>query len=308
MSIFSGNNKKIYSSILFVLVLAFVFYYIFESFHDLSAHLHSINYTSLALSFFFTLIAYLLSLFVWIDLAKAFGLKAPFVSAARAWSLSQLGKYIPGRAGLILVRLEAYENHPKRTVAVATFVEFTAAFIASCLLVLFSIFFLENIIPCYLRIMALIFSLFLLILLHPKLLKPVTNALLKFFQREPIVNFPSFGLILKFVFINFLIGIPYGLGLFYALDCFSAIDFKFIIPITGIYYAASLVGLASLFAPAGLGVREGIIFLLLPAIIAKGVVIAGTIMIRIISVAVEISLALFFYFLTAKFFNLRSQR
>ena len=295
MSIFSGNNKKIYSSILFILVLAFVFYYIFDSFQDLSAHLHSINYESLALSFFFTLIAYLLSLLVWIDLAKAFGLKAPFVSAARAWSFSQLGKYIPGRAGLILVRLDAYGNHPKRTVAVATFVEFITAFIASCLLVLFSIFFLENIIPYYLKIIALIFSLFLLILLHPKLLKPITNALLIIFKREPIADFPSFGLILKFVLINFLIGIPYGLGLFYSMHCFSDIDFRLIIPITGIYYAASLVGLAALFAPAGLGVREGIIFLLLPAIIAKSIVIAGTIMIRIVSVAVEISLALFFY-------------
>lgn len=299
MNIFSVNNKKIYSSILFVIVLAFVFYYIFGSFQDLSAHLHKIDYKSLALSFFFTMLAYLLSLLVWIDLAKAFGLKAPFISAARAWSFSQLGKYIPGRAGLILVRLDAYKNHPKRTVAVATFVEFIAAFIASCLLVLFSILFLENLIPNYLKIMALILSLFLLILLHPKLVKPLTNFLLTIVKREPIADFPSFGLILKFVLINFLIGIPYGLGLFYSMNCFAEIDFKFIIPITGIYYAASLVGLAALFAPAGLGVREGIIFLLLPAIIAKGVVIAGTIMIRIVSVAVEISLALFFYLLTA---------
>lgn len=294
MDLFSKNNKKIYSRILFIAVLAFVLYYIAGSFRDLLTHLQQINYTSLVLSFFFTLIAYLLSLFVWIDLAAAFGLKASFMAAARAWSCSQLGKYIPGRAGLILVRLDAYENHPKRTVAVATVVEFIAAFIASCLLILFSIFFMENMIPGYLRIIATLLSLFLLVLLHPKLLKPLTNILLIFFKREPIEDFPSFGLILKFVFINLLIGIPYGLGLFYSMDCFAALSFNYLIPMIGIYYAASLAGIAALFAPAGLGVREGIIFLILPALIAKGVVIAGTIMIRIVSIAVEICLALFF--------------
>ena len=296
MELFSKNNNKIYSRILFIIVIAFVSYYIVESFHDLSAHIQQINYLSLFLSFFFTLIAYLLSLFIWIEIAASFGLKASFISAARAWSFSQLGKYIPGKAGLILIRLDAYENHPKRTVAVAILVEFIAAFIASCLLILFSIFFMKNIMPEYLRITAALLSLFLLFFLHPKLLKPLTNILLIFFKREPIEDFPSFGLILKFVLINILIGIPYGLGLFYSMNCFADISFSYLIPIIGIYYAASLAGIAALFAPAGLGVREGIIFLILPAIIAKGVVIAGTIMIRIISIAVEICLALFFYF------------
>jgi hypothetical protein len=300
MELFSKNNKKIYSRILFIVVLAFVLYYIVKSFHDLSAHIQQINYISLFLSFFFTLIAYLLSLFIWIDIAASFGLKASFISAARAWSFSQLGKYIPGKAGLILIRLDAYENHPKRTVAVAILVEFIAAFIASCLLILFSIFFMKNIMPEYLRIIAALLSIFLLVLLHPKLLKPLTNILLIFFKREPIEDFPSFGLILKFVSINMLIGIPYGLGLFYSMDCFADLNFNYLIPMIGIYYAASLAGIAALFAPAGLGVREGIIFLILPTIIAKGVVIAGTIMIRIVSIAVEICLALFFYFYPQK--------
>ncbi|MFZ3105011.1 MAG: lysylphosphatidylglycerol synthase domain-containing protein [Smithella sp.] len=297
MDFFSkSNNNKIYSRILFIIVLAFVLFYIIRSFQDLSSYIQQINYTSLFLSFFFTLIAYLLSLFIWIDIAAAFGLKASFMSAARAWSLSQLGKYIPGKAGLILVRLDAYESYPRRTVAVATVVEFLAAFIASCLLILFSMFFMKNMIPEYLRITAALLSLFLLVLLHPKLLKYLTNILLTFFKRDPIEDFPSFGLILKFVFINLLIGIPYGLGMFYSMDCFADLSFNYLIPMTGIYYAASLAGIAALFAPAGLGVREGIIFLILPAFIAKGVVIAGTIMIRIVSIVVEICLALFFYF------------
>ncbi len=300
MNLFSEKKRKTYSRILFIAVLAFVFYYILKSFNDIKDHLHQINYLSIVLSFFFTLIAYLLALFVWIRLIAAFGLKPDFISEAKAWSVSQLGKYMPGKAGVLLVRLDANENHPNKTVALATLIEFITAFIASCLLILFSIFFLGNAVPGYFKICAMISSLILLIFLHPKLLEPLTNAGLKLFNHEPIQQFPSFGLILKFVLINFLIGIPYGLGLYFSMNCFADINFSYIIPITGVYYIASLVGMAALFAPAGIGVREGVIFLVLPKLIAKQVVVAGTIMIRIISLAVEITLALFFYFLNSR--------
>ena len=71
-------------------------------------------------------------------------------------------------------------------------------------------------------------------------------------------------------------------------------------PIIGIYDAASLAGMAALFAPATIGVREVVIFLALPAMIAKVFVIAETVMIRIVTIIVEILLALFFYFLSLK--------
>jgi glycosyltransferase 2 family protein len=300
MKFLSEKAAKIYSRILFVAVLVFVSYYIFKSFSDIQGHLHQIKYTSIVLSFFFTLIAYLLSLLVWIRLIAAFGLKSDFISEAKAWSVSQLGKYMPGKAGVLLVRLDANKNNSKKTVVMATLIEFITAFIASCLLILISILFLGEAIPYYFKIIALICSVLLLIFLHPKLLKPLTNTLLKYFNHEPMQTFPSFALILKFVLINILIGIPYGLGLYFSMNCFADVNFAYIVPITGVYYLASLVGIAALFAPAGIGVREGMIFLVLPALIAKQVVIAGTIMIRIISIAVELSLALFFYYLNFK--------
>lgn len=300
MKFFSEKAGKIYSRILFIAVLAFVLYYILKSVSDIQSHLHQINYESIFLSYFFTLAAYILALFVWIGLVDAFGLKVDFISEAKAWSVSQLGKYMPGKAGVLLVRLDANKNHSKKSIALATLVEFITGFIASCLLILFSIFFLGDVIPCYLKIFAAIWAALLLIFLHPGILKPLTNAVLKFFNREPIVVFPSFALILRFVFMNILIGIPYGLGLYFSMDSFADINFAYVIPITGVYYIATLVGMAALFAPAGIGVREGIIFLVLPALIVKDVVIAGTIMIRIISIAVEFSLVLFFYLLNSR--------
>jgi hypothetical protein len=47
------RNKNAYSRVLFILILAFLCYYIYGSVNELPLHLHKINYTSLALSFFY---------------------------------------------------------------------------------------------------------------------------------------------------------------------------------------------------------------------------------------------------------------
>ena len=67
--------------------------------------------------------------------------------------------------------------------------------------------------------------------------------------------------------------------------------------ITSVYYIASLIGVAAIFAPAGIGVREGIVFLILPALISKPVVIFATILTRIIVTITEIFLASSFFLL-----------
>jgi len=91
-----------------------------------------------------------------------------------------------------------------------------------------------------------------------------------------------------------LVGLPYGLGLFFAYNCFYPLDWNYFLVITGVYYAAALIGVAAIFAPAGIGVREGIVFLVLPALIAKPAVIYATVLTRVIITLIEIFLAVFF--------------
>ncbi len=197
----------------------------------------------------------------------------------------------PVKLDSLLIRMDIHSGVPKRVIAVATGVEFIAAMASACLLVLISIVFIPEWPSSSLRWIALSLACLFVIILYPPILKTLTNWAFRLLKREPLNDMPSFGLLLKLVGVNILVGLPYGLGLFFAFNCFYPIGWNYFLIITAVYYAAALIGVAAIFAPAGIGVREGIVFLILPALIAKPVVIFATILTRIIITIAEIFLA-----------------
>jgi uncharacterized membrane protein YbhN (UPF0104 family) len=293
----SSPGKLWYSRILFIIVLSGVFYYIYNAVNDLAGFDYQINWAYLFLSFFFTVLAYLIHLTIWIYLARSFGIKFSFLSAANAWSLSQLGKYVPGKIGLLLIRMDIHSEVSKSKIAVATGVEFITTMTASCLLVLLSVAFIPELVSDYMRWVALSVALIFLLILYPPVLQKFSNLAFRLIKRTPLNELPSYGFLLKLVGANMLVGLPYGLGLFFAFNCFYSIGWNYFLIITSVYYIASLIGVAAIFAPAGIGVREGIVFLILPALISKPVVIFATILTRIIVTITEIFLASSFFLL-----------
>lgn len=293
----NSSFKRWYSRILFILVLFAVIYYIFNALNDFTRFNYELNFGYLFLSFIFTVIAYLIQLIIWFFLAHSFGMKFSFLSAAKAWSLSQLGKYVPGKIGLLLIRMDVHSDVPKSTIAIATGVEFITTMAASCFLVLISIIFIPEIASNLIRWICMSLAFIFLVILYPPILQKLSNLGFRLIRREPLNELPSYGFLLKLVGANMLIGLPYGLGLFFAFKCFYSISWNYFLIITSVYYAASLLGVAAIFAPAGIGVREGIVFLILPALISKPVVIFATLLTRIIITITEIFLASFFFLL-----------
>ncbi len=291
----TSRGKRWYSRILFIAVLSGVLLYIYKATGNLSGFDYHLNWTYLSLSFIFTVLAYLVQLMIWLYLARSFGIKLSFLAAANAWSLSQLGKYVPGKIGILLIRMDIHSDVPKRTIAVATGVEFVTTMAASCLLVLISIAFIPEWIPPFIRWVSLGMVCIFLIILYPPILKKITDMAFRLIKREPLTSLPSYGFLLKLVGINMLVCLPYGLGLFFAFNCFYSVGWNYFLIITSVYYLASLIGVVAIFAPAGIGVREGVVFLILPALISKPVVIFATILTRIIITIAEIFLAAVFF-------------
>lgn len=295
MKIFKSNNapnwKRFYSNLLLLAVLTGVATYILHTFNELAAFHYQLKISSLVLSAFFLALTYPLSILIWMLIARGFGLASTFFSAARIWSISQLGKYLPGKAGLILLRLEAYPPDKRKGVLMATGVETVAALSSACLWVLIAMAFLPALIPPYIRYAAVAGIILFFFILYPPVLKNTANAVLKLLKRTPLELLPSYKLMLAMVGVNMLIGLPYGLGLFFAFQSLHEIGWTYFLTIVGAFYVADVVSIAAFFAPAGIGVREGIIFLILPAFIPKEIVILAALLIRLMSVIIEISLA-----------------
>ncbi len=116
-------------------------------------------------------------------------------------------------------------------------------------------------------------------LLQPAILKKSINGLLKLIGKESLDVFPSTKTILAVIFGYILSGMLHGLALFLLLRVFSPMGFDLYPIVTGAYYMAGLVGVFAFFAPGGLGVREGILFLLLSFVAdSQSVVISAAIM------------------------------
>jgi len=284
------NKNSWYRWILFVIVLTAVIWFIVHNLDEIARYDFRIKWPYLMLSFLFVITAYLVMVFIWTRLGLLFGLNVPMLKAGKAWFLSQLGKYVPGKITLLLVRFDAYRDYPKPRVAIATGIEYIASLASACVLILVALASASQTVSHYIQWAAGIGTVLFLFLLWPPLSMHFVNWCLKVLKREPIKEFPPYGLLVRFVGAYMLEGLLHGMGLFFVLNSFSSVNFDYFLTITGIYYAAGLIGLAAVFAPSGIGIREGVLFIVLPAFIPKPAVIVGAISIRLITTAAEIFL------------------
>lgn len=294
------TKRKWYRYILNISVLFAVTYFLVINLKEISAYEYEVNWVRLIFGFFFTVAAYIISFLIWIQIAASFNLKAPFLLSGKAWFLAQLGKYVPGKVATLLVRLDAYKGYSKKKVTVATGVEVIIAFASVCLIIIISIFFSPHDVPQTLKTAGIIGTLIFLIMLYPPLIMRLANMILQLFKRDAIEEMPRFGAMFKLVLEYSIMILVNGLGVYFIYDSIKPVSFDYFMIITAVYYSASLIGLVALFAPAGIGVREGLIFIVLIEFIPKPVVIVGTIVARLVTIIVEIVLALIFVVLANK--------
>ena len=284
------KKSKVLYTLLFVLSLTAVLWYIASNIDKISEFAFEFNPAYLVLSVLLVILGHLVNLIIWILLSFSFGMRIPITSAGRAWFLSRLGRYVPGKVTFLLYRIRVYKQFPGRVVALATVVEYIASISAACLIILASI--IENpiAIPDLLRWTAAAGAVLFLSVLWPPILNRVVNLILRVFRRKPVEEIPSYRVILSTVGGYIVAALIHGLGFFLLLRSLTDISMSYYLTITGVYFAAGLVGLAALFAPRGIGVLEGFLLLVLPLFIPRPVAIVGILGIRIIVTVTELFL------------------
>ncbi|MCK5832987.1 flippase-like domain-containing protein [bacterium] len=285
------NKQKWYSWALALLVVVAVGYMIARNFGELRKYDFDFRWGFIILALLSEVSAYLSKLVIWQHLSRSYGLKVPLIKAGKGFFLSQLGRYIPGKVGLLLIRMETYREYSRKNTAIATGVEMISTIGGACILVLIGIIAAGEYLPSYSIWVALIGFAAVLIFLWPGIFKPLANFGFRLIKRSPMEEVPPYSVTLKYVAVYLFPGLLHGLGLFMVLCSLSPISFAFYLPITSIYFAAGIVGLLAVFVPAGLGVREGVMMLVLPLIVDKPIVIVGVILSRMVLTLSEISLA-----------------
>ena len=287
-------KTKWYSRLLLSIVIIAVIAVVWKNISEISRYNFELDYGCFIAGSALIVINYIFCFLIWHRLTITLGLHVPMIKAARGWFLSYLGKYVPGKIALLLVRMDAYRGFSKSKVAVATIIEYIVAITASCLVLLISLSFSPASIPEYVRWIAGVGAALMLFALYPPFLRKLINRGFKLLKKTPLIEVPTFRNILLFIGAYIIAFLLSGFALFLIFNSLSPVSFKYYLSITGIYSIAGLIGLAAFFAPSGIGIREGVLFLILPAFIPMPTVIVGVIAIRLITTAVELFLVAVF--------------
>lgn len=289
--------------LLWVAVIAFIAFYLFKNGREILSYGYAFDWAWIPASLGFVLLAYLLNIAIWIGIASHYGAHASWLSHARVWSTSRLGRYVPGKIATIYLRIDGYEAGQRGKAGVSLYIETAASLIAVCAFILvFSMLGLVALSVIHLALIAAALGILLLLSSAPFLRRLFGRF--KSLEGLSPPNTRADGVLLaKVVGLQAVVMTLHGTSLLLAILAFTDIDPRSVVEVTVFYYFAGLVGMLALFAPAGLGVREAVLVGLLQTLIPLPVAVVSVALIRLLTVVAELIISGVFILLARKEFS-----
>lgn len=267
-------SKKIFYRIVQIIILLVIFYFLskslFTNWVKVRTYHWQLNYPLLVISFLLFVSVYLVLIKIWLSLLKKVGSGLIFWKMFKIWFISNIGKYLPGKIWTVvgMIYLLEKEGVPKRkgltTSIIGQALSVLSAFILSFILLGYSLYekiFSRN--PVIFSL-AILFSIAVLIIVaYPKLLEISINLGLSLVKKERInLELRSRDLLLYLVYYIFS-WFLFGLAFMVFIQSITQVNWNLYFSLTGAFAFSLTIGFLAVFVPGGLGVREGILVLLL---------------------------------------------
>lgn len=267
--------------------------YVYDNIEQLKANPLQYERKYLAYSLLLTILGHLAGYALWMRIAASFDMRTSWLHAGKAWFLSRLGRYFPGKISILLMRFNAYKGHSKTKVSAATIIEaYTSLCAASLLLLLFALTSTSSIAPSILTTTLLVAI--LLVLPHPRVMKLSLGFARRFLPIPVLHSLPRHRDSLSFMGIHLLTMLLHGSALFMAFNAVGLVEAEHYLLITGAFFIAGLIGMLAVFAPSGIGVREAALFVMLSHAIDPATLLVGVVLIRLVGIVSELLLSCFF--------------
>ncbi|MGC8782171.1 MAG: lysylphosphatidylglycerol synthase domain-containing protein [Anaerolineae bacterium] len=236
-------------------------------------------------------LTWLFELDTWRMILRGLGGPLSYRTAAPIWFLSNIVRYIPGNIWQFLGMAElAHDEGVPRVITLTSIVlhqvisTAVGVVLAACYFALFD----DGAWLRYLRPLLLLAP-FGLLLLQPRLLDAILNRLLRRMGRPPVCISLSWRQIWLLIGRYFVVWIMMGLSFAALVRGLAPVDGPAVTYLTASWAAAYVIGYLTLLTPAGLGVREGALALLLTPIMPAGVAAVIAIVARLWMVAGEVA-------------------
>lgn len=244
-----------------VLVVVFLAWYFWKNWDEFSEKIMNVNIGIFIVSMLFYFVYKITLASLWHYITKINGCSIKYEKAVTSYLYSILGKYIPGKVFMLAARLTYYkeEEAPLSKVTVCFFIENVCTLLGAAMLFIVSLFFFPNeLLENYKWLTLLLIAAFF-VCIHPKIINFVLRLIGKIFKKNleiPMKYSQMLKVVLLFIG-NWLI---VGFGFFILTkSIYPAAEWSQMLYCAGIWGVSAIMGILAIFAPSGLGVREGII-------------------------------------------------
>jgi len=244
----------------------------------------------LALSFLATSSWFFVRAFLWRFLVAHFDRSIPYRECLRIWVLAELSRYVPGTVWQYFSRiyLAGRWGVPAAVTLSSALLELLLMALAAIPLVLWR---LDEILPIVggvQRVLLFGFPFAAATLLHPAVLNRIARLLLPRLKMDYIPIHLRFGEIVLLWGVCLGLWIAFGSGFLFFVRSIAPLDLARGVPLVSNYAASWLIGLVTLFAPGGIGVREGVLGLLLAKVLPLGTALVVAVLSRLWLISLEL--------------------
>ncbi len=213
----------------------------------------------------------------------------PYGRALQAWFLSNIIRYIPGNVWQFLGMVElAAEDGVPRAATLASVALHQVISTSAGLLLAAAYFALAGRGAWVVRLRPFLFAVPLgLLLLQPRVLQSVLNWVLARFHRPALEVTLTWGRIWLLLLRYGVVWLVQGLAFAALVRALAPLPLAGVPYVAAAWVAAYVIGFLSLLTPSGLGVREGVIVLLLAAVLPQPVAAVIAILARLWTIAGE---------------------
>ena len=292
------KNKKfvrVAKLLLLALVLFFVVKNIVDNFSNIKGiDLSNLNYGYVLPALLVTVVSLFIPVFAWKYLLGTLGSDLKISKAMRIWFISNLGRYIPGKVWQIsgLIVLSNKEGISKKVSSVSVIYSQIVANLIGLSLGVFLFFRYEKHTDYFFILITVLLTLAIL----PFMINKLAILALSILKKPKETFEVSYGKFIIYVFMQLVNWIVMGAAFVLFINIFTELSISqhpvalFILPISW------TLGLLAIFAPGGIGVREGIMTVYLSMFISPGLAAVIPWIYRIWLTIFELLLAGIFYF------------
>lgn len=295
------SKSKFWRSIISLAIVICIFFFLGKTLYrdwarvkEQLANLH-FRLGLIILAFLFLILNFLIGAYAWRKILFCFGEKISFKKSIQIIAYAIPGKYLPGKVWAVLGRIYLAKKIgiAERHSALSVVIETAYLLISALTLFIISLFF-------YPRLLTKTYFLLIILpvtlgMIYPPIFNRVVNFLLVRIKQKPV----AFRIELRqaiTLFSSYLVAwLVAGIGLYLLIISFYPLQWKTLFVFPGAFALSWIIGFIIIFAPGGLGVREGLFALLIAPVVPEVLNILISLISRIWITISEISIFIFVF-------------